>query len=872
MRAVRRIRQLMPIVLAVALGAVSGGLSQVVRPTPPKRYGVTLRYLLDYRSNQRIEKFRQFVQELEQLGFRRTDEEPPREEAADREFTTMSGTIPAGKEMELLNLPAFRGAILYPEGKPVPANANQLVTIEYLVTPYQARDWRQRLERLTKQGFVEFLGYDNRGHARLVGSIAAGKVEGLLPPARYAELKNSPRGGLILYRPDPPDQPTKELPPPEPPFPPEQLHLLKVSPELRQKLDAKEADRRIRFEVLLHDPDMVRDPDYLRELGRVTQGGQIEYTLDSLVVLTAPRRMIERLARLEFVQSVRSPRPATSSVSRAPIADKEGPDLAGWAIERLHRVKGVGQGVQVVVISDDFRGWSNRVGNGLPQDTTLLDLTAETDRDLQPAPEKKGKANELGEGTAQALAVARLAPKCKLVLVRIGRAAPYQLLEVVRHLRHRPSRSPALLQRGQELVRDGLKLNEEREQLNRMRRAALEIAPDDPNPENQKSRQDYLKKQAAVEREEREYQERRNRYFSLVEGLLGLAKSRVVVSGLVWNDGYPVTGVGELSQEIAAIDPSKTIWLQAAGDTARQSWTGLLRDVDRNGFLELLPPGFQIPKGRWSRELNFLGWKPDDDEVTQNLPAGVTIRLSVQWREAIDPLLRSYRDPAFYTPSSTVGFVVLRQRDPTAKSLPTDTMELIDRSPSRAMRMPQRLYLGTNQAVYEHTIEFRTSVAGRYAVMLQGEQHHSLRPEGEETVPGQVRRWEMQPRVFVQLVDPEGKLAGRPIWLDDASAVGEMGTPADVQRVVVVGASDGKERRSYSPSGSPQGMALRRRPELLLPDTLPDGRTGTAISAGFAGGLAACAISAGIPPENLSRAWSGKEQTGWTIAPESPSR
>src|SRR5262249_36954102 len=146
----------------------------------------------------------------------------------------------------------------------------------------------------------------------------------------------------------------------------------------------------------------------------------IEHSFGPVVVITPRLGSVDAIAKLGFVQAVRLPRPATASVPNATADASTVGDLGPWSLERLDKRKGKAQTVQVAVISDDCSDWERHVGKALPQATTLLDLTAERSPTLLPEP---SPGDGVGDGTAQALAVARVAPRAELVLVRVGRSA-----------------------------------------------------------------------------------------------------------------------------------------------------------------------------------------------------------------------------------------------------------------------------------------------------------------------------------------------------------------------------------------------------------------------------------------------------------------
>src|SRR5205823_1904996 len=156
------------------------------------------------------------------------------------------------------------------------------------------------------------------------------------------------------------------------------------------------------------------------------------------------------------------------------------------------------------------------------------------------------------------------------------------------------------------------------------------------------------------------------------------------------------------------------LWFQAAGDTAGQAWSGPFRDEDRNGVMEFTPPGARLPRGAWTPELNFLGWRTRGGRAESDLPAGARLRVSVQWHEAHDPLpLRVGEDP-YRVPLASVRLVLLHQPDPEGRKRPADDFRVVAESAGP----PQRLSNGLNGATYEQVVELTVTRAGRYGVRV----------------------------------------------------------------------------------------------------------------------------------------------------------
>src|SRR5262249_43762003 len=153
--------------------------------------------------------------------------------------------------------------------------------------------------------------------------------------------------------------PARELPPP-PAEPKGQLHLRKVSPELRRLLGA---GRRERIEVILDSTPAdtfggalmgcthgapSEDRSYVPLLQSVGRGIQVEDRLGAVVTLTAPLGLVDALARRSEVLGIRLPRSGAAVMQ--PIKAPKVSGLRLWSVDRLHARGGRGQGVRVLVI------------------------------------------------------------------------------------------------------------------------------------------------------------------------------------------------------------------------------------------------------------------------------------------------------------------------------------------------------------------------------------------------------------------------------------------------------------------------------------------------------------------------------------------
>jgi hypothetical protein len=348
----------------------------------------------------------------------------------------------------------------------------------------------------------------------------------------------------------------------------------------------------------------------------------------------------------------------------------------------------------------------------------------------------------------------------------------------------------------------------------------------------------YRVRQRIYDRDARAFHQRQSRYLRYQQDLLGLRGIRVAASSLSWNDGYPADGTSALSRYFDDRPFRAALWFQAAGDTRGQSWTGLFRDADGNGVMEFADPQKPLPANLWSPELNFLSWQTPQGRPTDDLPAGTRLRLSLQWREAHDPLYAQTGEDPYRQPlARNLRIFLLRQLDPSGKTRPADDMEIV----AQSVDAGQRLSAAANFATYEITLDVQIKQAGRYALRIGGRAPDSIYPPGDVTLPAMRKHSDMWIRLFVSPLDA----SGRAVFRDYVSAAGSLGMPADARTPIAVGAADLRGRRqAYSAGGAPLGMELLSKPDVLSFD---DGE-GTGQAAAFAAGLTALVPQAGHKP------------------------
>jgi len=906
--------------LALALvGSVTHALSaQAPAPPPPAKYDALLRYHIIAPRDQHALLYDRLIAELQRFGF---EFQPPLDQhpATDRidpTKNTLRGLIPSKNVAAIRDLPNVGGLVLVPDGMKLPDAPDTPVRINLQVAGGLPLDRQQDLAAQTtlllkELGFVEAAAYDRRGadgrsYTRLHGSIPAGQLEVLVkdlrgqpggwfaprilpaalpPPLRYL----NPLRWVEVLPDTEPIKITQGQPPAEP------AHLDKIGRGLLERVEAadkddKLADEPVRVQVLFAG----RVPaERIRQLNELLLGAFVEGVLGNTVSAQVRLRAVKQLAELPNVIGVRLPPSARLGIAETLPADfQPAKVLEQSGLAALHQRGHTGKGARLAIIDTDFRGWDTLVkAKKLPAATRLVDLTVERSPVLLPLPPLPG--NEIGHGAQVACAAAVAAPDAEIVLIRLDGTDHFQFDEVARYLRGGVA-SVTLERRLDELRLEASLLVMQRNQLLKERQAITENFADEtelffdfgflgPVYGWLFSQRDWLnQRMAEQQRRELDHAERERRYWKLLKDIQSLSGIPLVVMPLGWNDEYPLGGASPLSRALdanftaEAADPRKhefpPIWFVPTGNTAGQSWSGLFRDMDKNGAMEFLAPGTELPPGRWSSEVNFLAWQPHagQGKADLQLPAKARIRIALQWREPHDPdyYLRPGEEDYYRRSLAGLKLTLLRQRDPGAKTVGADAFDVVARSPEIANRLEHQPH-GT---VYEHHLDFTVDEPGRYAVqiehtpqaqwrllkardsyrfvLLDDLKATGLRPLGAATLPAIERTWELQPRLFVDVLDDASRRVGRPLLRDYATAAGSIGVPADAHHVVSVGAAGMDDKpRPYSAAGSPAFTGLAQRPTLYAYDSLREqasGSYGTPLATGFAAGQAAALLSSGI--------------------------
>lgn len=854
------------------LGVAWAAPAQVKYPPRAEKLDVTIRYRIRADRDERILQYRAMTGSFARLGFIPAEREDADLQLLDPTAERLDGTIPSERVLELLNDPRVLAILFAPQGTALPEDLAQPVPLRLglnvvEVPPRDRRRFhRQAVDQLERLGFQEALGYDHRNFSLVRGSLPAGKVQRLLK-----DLRGEP-GGWFL-----PDDPRELLPAPlrdaspirwveilpeaeiKPFTPPASTGGSKFTEALKAALAEMMPGQTLRVEAVMDRPVDGELQSLRNRLRSDFPGINIEGASGALLTLSFPNAaFLERFANEADVLALRRPAVAQETVSGlgAEPAPADQPPTAAQALtrlglDRLHALGQRGEGVRLIVIGTDFTGALDRLGQELPARTRLIDLTAELSSSLM----AEAGAGGVGRSLPVAIAAAAAAPNAELVLLRVKPDAFFQLQTALRFILGQSEYSPAMQSRIDELSQYSQELARRKiSVVDEYRKAFADLSDD---PATVKRREAARKALNDIIAEEKEVSLRYQRFTALQEALKGLAGGNiVVVNSLVWESGYPLDALSQLSRRIdeqcagSALrgpvsrsatrpsPPNAPLWVQAASNIPGSVWGGPFLDLEGNGVMEFAPPQAPLPEGSWSRELNFLGLRSPDGQLSPQLPGGKKIRITVQWREAHQP--DTYMPP---DPVLPITLRVLKQLDPDGTTRASDEMEEVARSVGPVVR----LTASATFAVYEQSVEFTPPAEGRYALFVQAQAAFDHR------LPALREEIEIHPGIVVEFTEPTAD-GQRPVFTTFTPPVGGVGIPGDSPSALTVGVEPPPHPRLL---GGGPGTVLLPKPNLLAPGTMttPAGIAGqgTGIAAGYLGGLAACLIAADAPAADIPR-------------------
>jgi hypothetical protein len=800
------------------------------QPAPPSpTYDAVIRYRIDADRDGRVLQFRAMTANLARTGFVRTPGDDGHLDAFDPAADRLTGTVPAGTATSLLEDPRVLTVLLTPSGAPAPGPTAQIsAALGGGLFPEQQRTLHaQAVAQLAKLGFRENVGYDHKGFTRVRGAIPSNAV-----PSLVKDLRGLPAGWFA------PASSRADLPLPIRSVNPLRLvEVLPAAPDavaavpvetakgkltaeiVKLTADPATKDTPARVELILNDVPAGGLPAVADRLNLVANGATVEgFMGQSLAVRVAKAADAAEFARLPEVRHVRLPR-AVSETAR-PVAAASGSDpVVSTGVSKLHQRGYYGAGIKAVVIATGFPGLPANASN-------LVDLTAELSPTLEPLP---ADPRHPGTGTAAAMALRAAAPSADLILVRVDPYAFHQLITVARAATS-SGESEALRVRLSELTKRSATLGERRKAVMDEYAAAMRNISDDEKP--LKRREAAKAAYDAMRSEETRFQATFDRFKRLRAGLQSLSSAAVVVNTVVSEVGQPHDGLSALNaalSETFAAKPQRSalrpnyappppVWVQAAGFAPNAVWAGAFADTDGNGVLEFAPAA---PRGLWTPELNFLTITGPDGAATGDLPAGVAVRVTAQWREPIDP--------AAGVDSSRTPLTLRLLRQLTSAGAADELVEV-----ARAAGPPVRIHTTATAGVFEQTLDFTVPTAGRYA----------LRVEAPKADPGLGPVAELTPRIVIDANNADTAAKGR-LGFAVATANAGVGIPGESPLVTTVG-TVGSQR------GAGPGVALLAKPDVFAPATGPEGKTvGPAVAAGTVGGAMACLAGAGYRPKNL---------------------
>ncbi|MCY2944453.1 MAG: hypothetical protein NT142_07940 [Planctomycetota bacterium] len=789
---------ILPLVAVVTLGSpwlwaqspgrLGSNYSPTLLPTwplvslMPAKVRVVLHYSIDAERFTRIFAYRELMAQLKLADFERDyEEDPDPSEPENAKHILLTGLLPSKSIHRVASLTAVRSVLATPEGFDLSKTPDALVRVEMMLGRGSQRILLETSgathKDLDKLGFKEAGVYDTYLGTRLLGMIPTVnlmKIGLALGQPLSKEGNRPPYQPVLVVWADPQSQVVAALPGPVV-LP---AGMEKVSPELRTVLT--EDTKVVRVEVLFDEPFADQASAILR-LAEIAPKVTFEALLGPAVTMVGPVPEIRKMANLAEVNAIR-PGPNATSGSVSVMKDFQPvrkelirPETAGIRVGKPSRET-------IAIIDDDFRGWQGlaQAGTGEKKGVRFIDLTAERNLQITPDP-FFGAANEKGHGTllAQNLLVSH--PESKLILVRIDPSVPAMVHRVAKAISGDDALTDEVMaQRMAEIRKD-------RQDLQDLRAAVEKRWKDDNGDdfaEDSKSvqlRMEYRKSLKDTEILEKAHHARLERLLAHQAILLELARVRLVLCPLVWNEGLPRSGASTLSRWMDDRPFRGALWLQSAGDRPGQSWNGTFRDHDGNGVMEwsMLAVGKDpFPAENMALLFQTQGGAKAQDEI----PAGTLVRVTVQWREPRDPYFTKTDRKASRLPIADLKPKLVRV-EPTKGNLRLADRAIVGQASGPPLLIDHTL----NSAVFESHIFFEAPSAGRYELRLEGQIPDTIIPAGAPQLPVNRQKPEIHPVIWLKTFSPGGVVV--------FSQPGErpmVGVPGDAQSVLTVGQSQPK--------------------------------------------------------------------------------
>lgn len=861
---------LLSAVILAQIGSASFAQPVTYPPTGSDEYKVHLRYRIRADRDGRILQFRAMNEFLDRLGFVPEDREDADLEQFDPIAERLDGTIPNDKALQLLDDPRIQTILLIPSNRELPEEADAKVQIRIRLNPGLGPDEEQRLHRQTvrqleRLGFEEAIAYFHDNYRLVRGSLPRGELFTLLKDVRF-----QPTGWFLTERalntlPSPfrnvlpirvievlPDLPEVQKAAPLGTNIPEGMSryiVNKLTDDLKLRLAEDGAlESKLRVEAILDIEPIGGIRDLQLSLLSVSRTAKVEGLTGLVATIQLDKgEQVYELAALPELSALRLPRRGSDTLHLVGESDRalSVPDLLEASkVARLQELGFTGQGARLAIIASEFPEIEDHIGTTLPKTTKLIDLTAELNDFLVPSPVSKDKSG----GTLAALVAHAAAPKAQLTLIRVDPAAYHQLLTVARAITKDRRYSIAMQAQSRLLTRRSDELTSRRDiVVDQYRRAFGNLSDEDaPRMAREKAQADLKE----LLKDEQELNEAVDRFKQLKEDVDGLAGVGVVVNTLVWETGFPHDGLSELSQFIeehfvgvvtrsaikSATEPPVPGWVQPASEMIGQIWTGPYLDADDNRILEFTSKTQPLPEGRWTSELNFLGYV-DDGEMAASLPEGQALRLTVQWREP-----RFQEREIDLDPEYQLVMKVLRQLDPSGEQVASDEMIEVASSTGPFIRL--RTEKGA--IVYELSMSFVVPEDGVYAIRVERERTDTVETPSD-----------IQPIIVVQNEKESEDNRTHPVFVTFVPREPGVGIPGEVPPVLSIGTIESYDSEiRTSLVGAGPGLGLRVKPDLFVPDTIRAGELvgqGSGIGSAFVAGASASLLSYGIRPPDLVR-------------------
>ena len=184
-------------VVLSTIAVVLPATAQVVYPTPPGEFTVTLRYRIRAAGDQRVGPFKALAKHLQEIGFKPADAERFKLDLLDPGAELVTGTLASSAVGKLFDDPNVKTALLVPSGSKVLDDPKKVVQLRLELTRGLPKEEQHQLhtqvvDQLAKLGFAHSTGYDHKGYTRVRGSLAAEAV-----PQLVKDLRSLPSGWFV---------------------------------------------------------------------------------------------------------------------------------------------------------------------------------------------------------------------------------------------------------------------------------------------------------------------------------------------------------------------------------------------------------------------------------------------------------------------------------------------------------------------------------------------------------------------------------------------------------------------------------------------------------------------------------------------------